>query len=85
MLSGPAQFREWMRRRVYTQADACRFLKFDEPYLSGLLTGRRSPGLTNAIHIERMTGISVEAWTSDLDNDAVRQPALSGKRSVHNR
>lgn len=83
MLSGPAQFRDWMRRREFTQADACRHLDFDEPYLSCLLTGRRRVGLRNAIHLERMTGIPVEAWTSDLDNDAVRQPALSGKRSVH--
>lgn len=83
MLHGPEQFKDWMRRRGFTQADACRFLGFDEPYLSGLLTGRRSPGLTNAVHIERLTGISVEAWASALDNDAERQPALAGKRKIH--
>lgn len=82
MLSGPEQFKDWMRRRGFTQADACRYLQFDEPYLSGLLTGRRSPGLANAIHIERLTGISVEAWASALDEEADRQPAGAAKSRV---
>lgn len=71
-----------MRRRGFTQADACRYLQFDEPYLSGLLSERRSPGLANAVHIERLTGIPVEAWASELDETKDRQPAGVGKRKV---
>ena len=82
MLAGPEQFKDWMRRRGFTQADACRYLGFDEPYLSGLLTGRRSPGLANAVHIERLTGIPVESWASELDDEATRQPAMAGKRKL---
>lgn len=67
MQSGPEQFRDWMRRRGFTQADAARYLSYDEPYISVLLSGKRSPGLWNAIHIERYAGIPVEAWASDID------------------
>ena len=82
MLSGPEQFKDWMRRRGFTQADACRYLEFDDPYLSGILTGRRNPGLKTAIHIERLTGISVEAWASQLDDDAERQPAIASNPQI---
>lgn len=82
MLSGIEQFKDWLRRRGFSQADACRYLQFDEPYLSGLLTGRRTPGLANAIHIERLTGIPVEAWASALDDSEDRQPAVARNRPV---
>lgn len=60
-----------MRRRGFTQADAARFLEFEPPYINDLLTERRTPGLANAIRIERRTGISVEAWTpSEIDEHA---------------
>ena len=81
-LSGPSQFRDWMARRGFNQSDAATHLGFGEPYLSQLLSAERFPGLTNAIHIERMTGISVEAWASQLAEDARRQPAMAGKRRV---
>ena len=71
-----------MRRRGFTQADAARYLEFDEPYVSGLVNGARTPGLWNALHVERLTGIPVEAWASELDDDARRQPAMAGKRKV---
>lgn len=53
-----------MRRRGFNQADAARHLEFDEPYVSVLSSGKRTPGLSNAILIERRTGIPVEAWAS---------------------
>lgn len=57
-----------MRRRGFTQADAARYLETDEPYISVLLSAKRSPGLANAIRLERLTGIPVEAWAStELD------------------
>jgi plasmid maintenance system antidote protein VapI len=80
MQSGPDQFRDWMRRRGFNQADASRYLEFEPPYVSDLLTERRTPGLTNAILIERRTGIPVEAWTSIEVDDSVEAVALSGDK-----
>lgn len=82
MQLGPEQFRDWMRRRGFTQADACRYLEFTEPYLSDLLNGRGSPGLANAVHLERLTGIPVEAWTSELAVADDAEPVAAGKRKV---
>lgn len=73
MPSGPEQFKDWMRRRGFNQADAARYLQFDEPYVSVLRSGKRTPGLDNAIHIERLTGIPVEAWAS-TELDGTNQP-----------
>lgn len=82
MQLGPEQFRDWMRRRGFTQADASRYLDFTEPYLSDLLNGRGSPGLANAVHLERFTGIPVEAWTSELSEAADEEVIGTGKRKV---
>ena len=84
MQSGPEQLRDWMRRRGFTQADAARYLEYNEPMVSRILSGGYSPGLKNAIHLERLTGIPVEAWASGLDENDEQQPALAGKRKVSN-
>lgn len=77
--SGAEQFRDWMRRRGFNQADAARYLQFDEPYVSVLLSGKRTPGLDNAIHLERLTGIPVEAWASSELGEP-DQPVTAGAR-----
>lgn len=83
MQPGPEQFRDWMRRRGFTQADAARYLEFHEPMISRVLSGAYNPGLRSAIHIERLTGIPVEAWSaSELEEDAEPQAAIAGKRKV---
>lgn len=83
MQLGPEQFKDWMRRRGFTQADAARYLQFDEPYVSVLLSGKRSPGLTNAIHIERLTGIPVEAWAvTPIDETDPAVAAQARKRTA---
>lgn len=80
MESGSEQLRDWMRRRGFKQADAARYLGVDEPYVSVLLSGKRTPGLDNAVKLERLTGIPVEAWaSSELDNDDQREPAAVSK------
>lgn len=81
-LHGPTQFRDWMVRRGFNQAEAAKYLGFTEPYLSQLLSEDRCPGLRNSIHIERMTGISVEAWASQLADEDRRQTAIAGKPRV---
>jgi transcriptional regulator with XRE-family HTH domain len=83
MQAGSEQFKDWMRRRGFTQADAARYLEFEESYVSVLTSGKRSPGLANAILIERHTGIPVEAWTStELDESAEPAPVHGGKRKT---
>lgn len=85
MFTGIEQLRDWMERRGFTQAEAALFLGFTEPYMSKLITGKGgSPGLANAIHIERLTGISVEAWADALDESESRQPAIASKSRVAN-
>jgi transcriptional regulator with XRE-family HTH domain len=64
MKSGPQELRDWMHRRKFLQRETAEYLKFDETYVSQLLNGKRTPGLDNAIIIERLTGIPVEAWSA---------------------
>ena len=75
-----------MRRRGFTQADAARHLEVTQPQITQWLTagtGRRSPGLENAIHIERMTGIPVEAWAaSELAESETVSAPTARKRSA---
>lgn len=85
MYSGIAQLTDWMERRGFTQTEASRFLGFTEPYMSKLMSGKGGPPrLANAIHIERLTGISVEAWADVLDESQPRQPAIVNKSHVAN-
>ena len=82
MQSGPEQLKDWMRRRGFTQADAARYLEFPEPTVSRILGGSYSPGLRNALHIEQLTGIPVNAWVSELNEADEPQPAIAGKRKL---
>jgi plasmid maintenance system antidote protein VapI len=83
-LTGSEQLVDWMRRRGFNKADAARYLEFPAPYVSYLISGDRTPGLANAIKIERLTGIPVEAWTvdesgSERDESESAVPVTSGK------
>lgn len=80
MQLGPEQLRDWMRRRGFKQSDAARYLEFDEPYVSVLLSGKRSPGLANAVRIERHTGIPVEAWAASELAETDPEDARSGRK-----
>jgi transcriptional regulator with XRE-family HTH domain len=80
MQSGPEQLRDWMRRRGFTQADAARYLETDEPYISVLLSGKRTPGLVNAIHLERLTGIPVEAWASTALDESEKSVGVGTRK-----
>jgi transcriptional regulator with XRE-family HTH domain len=82
MQSGPEQLRDWMRRRGFTQADAARYLEYNEAMVSRILSGDYRPGLLTAVHIEELTGIPVRVWVSELDESDEPQPAIAGKRRV---
>lgn len=63
------------------QTEMAEYLGWDETYVSRILTGARVPGLDNALHLERKTGIPVEVWASselDKDDDAV---VANGRKS----
>ena len=71
MKSGPEQFKDWMHRRRFMQKEAADYLGWHESYVSHLLSGKRLPGLDNALRLERLSGIPVEAWaSSELDSSA---------------
>lgn len=74
MPHGRDQLRDWIDRREFSQREAALYLSTDETMLSHWLSGRRQPGLTNAVKLERLTGIPVEAWMSSELDETVEQP-----------
>ena len=82
MKSGANQLRDWMERRGFNQTETAMYLGFDMPYVSQLVNGARNPGLTNAVLIERKTGIPVEAWATASDESAEGEHATAGKRRI---
>lgn len=62
MKSGRQQLREWMDRSNMNGVQASTHIGIHTTYLSQILGNVRTPGLTNALLIERATGIPVEAW-----------------------
>ena len=80
MKTGAEQLVDWMARRGFTQREAAAHFGWDETFISQLRTGRRTPGLTNAIRIERETGIPVEAWMSSAVDEPEPVPAPKGRK-----
>lgn len=73
MQSGAQLLKDWVKRCRYTQVEAAGILGFHEAYMSMIVNGHRAPGRENAVKIERLTGIPVEAWTSTrVDESAER-------------
>lgn len=76
MQDGADQLRDWMDRRGFNATETAVYFGWDLTFVSKLLNRHRSPGLTNAIKIERQTGIPAEAWvSSELDTS---DEALAG-------
>jgi antitoxin component HigA of HigAB toxin-antitoxin module len=81
MKSGAEQLLDWMKRRGFTATETSEHFGWDLTFVSKLINGRRLPGLTNAVKIERETGIPVEAWlSSGLDTPDEPVGAVRGKR-----
>ena len=65
-----------MHRRKFMQREVAEYLGIHFTFVCQLVAGKRSPGLDNAVKIERLTGIPVEAWLShDVDNSAEPETA----------
>lgn len=71
-MNGRERLKHWLTRSNINQREAARIIGIHFTHLSQILSGRRSPGLANAVVIERETGIPVEAWV----------PTAEGKRAV---
>ena len=69
MKSGRQQLREWMDRSRFNGVQAATHIGIHTTYLSQILGNIRTPGLTNALLIERATGIPVEAWAGNELSD----------------
>lgn len=84
MQSGPEQLLDWIERRGLDQRKAAEYLGMNETFMSKLVKGIRCPGLRNALKIERLTGVTVEAWESSRgDNSAglAKRDGRKGKRT----
>ena len=69
---------QWMKRSALNQLETARFIGLAPSQLNHILTGKRRPGLDNAVKIEAATGIVVEAWvpiSMDTDVDDVAESA----------
>lgn len=94
MKSGPEQLRDWVKRRFpgdSPQRDAAVHFGWTEKYISLLVNGRQSPALVNAVQIEQVTGIPVEAWVASAPDMASKNDGTEddlapipsdGKRNV---
>lgn len=81
MKSGPDQFRDWLERRGVNQREAAELLSITDVFVSQILNNVRTPGLANAVKIERLTGIPVESWLlTDLSEPAAVLELTTGKR-----
>lgn len=69
MKTGAHLLKDWIGRRGYKQTEAAHVLSLQPTFLSMLVNEHRMPSLNNAIKIERVTGIPVEAWESSNDDE----------------
>ena len=76
MVDGRDQLDAWRLKRGFSQRDLADTLGCHETYVSQLLTRKRTPGLANAVRIERVTGIVVEAWLPK------RRPKVASEKPV---
>jgi transcriptional regulator with XRE-family HTH domain len=81
MKFGRDQLRDWIERRQVNQREAAELLSITDVFLSQILNNVRTPGLANAVKIERLTGIPVESWLlTDLSESATVLEVATGKR-----
>lgn len=80
MKSGAEQLKDWMDRRGFNQTETAVHFGWDITFISQLVNARRNPGLTNAVKIERETGIPVEAWVSSEVDESVAAPSGGSRK-----
>lgn len=80
MKSGRQRLREWIDRSKINQNQAAELLSITPVFLSQILNGDRTPGLTNALKIEDVTGIAVRSWQISELSDAAEPAHASGAK-----
>ncbi len=80
-LSGRERLAQWIERSKLNQTEAAQIIGIDPTQLSQILTGKRRPGLDNAVKIEAKTGIVVEAWVPIADDDEAEPEPTHGRKS----
>lgn len=82
-MNGRERLQQWLDRSRLSQRALARLLGFHFTHVSQILSGRRNPGLANAVLIEQKTGIPVEAWVAtSVAHPAKAIGVSSGKRKV---
>lgn len=71
MTSGRERLRDWIGRSKVNQRQAAEILGVHPVVLCQWLSGERTPGLSNALLIEHVTGIAVESWVLSPISEAV--------------
>lgn len=77
-MTGKERLAKYIERSRLKQCELADLIGITDSYLSQLLSGRRSPGLSNALKIEAETGVPVESWvdnTRGKSGKPRRQPA----------
>jgi transcriptional regulator with XRE-family HTH domain len=64
MDSGRVRLAEWLGRARVSYREIARQLGVHHTTINQILTGRRTPGLALAAHIERITGIPAASWVA---------------------
>lgn len=80
-MDGRERLKRWLDRSHLNQREAARIIGMHFTHLCQILAGRRSPGLANAIAIERETGIPVEAWVPTPEGKRGDLVAFGGRKS----
>lgn len=70
-----------MKRSRINQREAARIIGVHYTFLNQILAGRRTPGLANAVTIERETGIPVAAWAPTEGGSAAGSTAKEADNS----
>lgn len=79
MQSGPKQLQDWMKRRKFKNEEAANYLGLDASVTAKLANGSRKAGLKIALLIERKTGIPVEVWVSEDEDESETVVAAVGR------
>lgn len=80
-MTGRERLKHWLKRSNVNQREAARIIGIHFTHLSQILSGRRSPGLANAVVIERETGIPVEAWLPSGEGKRGALVSIDGRKS----
>lgn len=88
--TGRERLREYCDRHGFKQYELAKMLGLADAHLSQLLSGKRTPGLSIAVRIERETGVPAESWLLSERGRSSKRPKreaalaeVSGKE-IHN-